>query len=158
VLGALTMFASALLTGGVGPWLPYEMFGMAWVGFFAGCLPRASGRAEITLLGVYGFVAGLAYGLLLNLWFWPFAVSGDNATAFVAGAPLGENLRRFLAFDIATSLGFDLPRAVTNLVLVVVMGRPVLVVLRRAARRASFGIRPTFGSPADVAAVPPAPA
>ena len=158
VLGALTMFASALLTGGVGPWLPYEMFGMAWVGFFAGCLPRASGHAEITLLGVYGFVAGLAYGLLLNLWFWPFAVSGDNATAFVAGAPLGENLRRFLAFDIATSLGFDLPRAVTNLVLVVVMGRPVLVVLRRAARRASFGIRPTFGSAAEVAAVPPTPA
>ncbi len=39
VQGALTMFASALLTGGVGPWLPFQMLCAAWVGFFAGCLP-----------------------------------------------------------------------------------------------------------------------
>ena len=40
VQGALTMFASALLTGGVGPWLPFQMLCTAWVGFFAGVRPR----------------------------------------------------------------------------------------------------------------------
>ena len=44
VLGALTLFASALITGGVGPWLPFQMFAAAWVGFGAGCLPPARVR------------------------------------------------------------------------------------------------------------------
>ncbi|EME97151.1 hypothetical protein H340_27860, partial [Streptomyces mobaraensis NBRC 13819 = DSM 40847] len=30
VLGALSMFASALLTGGVGPWMPFQMLAMGW--------------------------------------------------------------------------------------------------------------------------------
>ena len=38
--GCTTLFASALLTSGVGPWMPYQMFGCAWVGLFAGLLPR----------------------------------------------------------------------------------------------------------------------
>ena len=44
VLGALTILASALITGGVGPWLPFQMLGAAWMGFGAGCLPRARGK------------------------------------------------------------------------------------------------------------------
>src|ERR1019366_787376 len=30
LLGALTLFASALVTGGVGPWLPFQMMAAAW--------------------------------------------------------------------------------------------------------------------------------
>jgi len=141
VLGALTLFASALLTAGVGPWLPFQMIGAGWVGFLAGCLPRATGRREIWLLAGYGVVAGLGYGLLLNMWFWPFSVSGTGASpglAYVPGDSLLANLHRFFAFDAATSLGFDIPRAVTNAVLVLIAGRPVLLALRRAARRAAF--------------------
>ena len=144
VLGALTLFVSALLTGGVGPWLPFQMFGAAWVGFGAGCLPAARGRAEIALLAAYGVVASLAYGLLLNLWFWPFATQGDTAVSFVAGAPLGENLDRFWAFHLTTSLGWDLPRAATNAVLVLVAGPAVLAALRRASRLAAFDAPVSF--------------
>jgi energy-coupling factor transport system substrate-specific component len=139
VLGALTMFSSALLTGGVGPWLPFQMFGAAWVGFGAGCLPHARGRAEVALLAAYGVLAGLTYGLLLNLWFWPFGSSAASTLRFVPGDEVVENLRRFWAFHLATSLGFDIPRAASNCVLVLVAGRPVLAALRRAARRAAFG-------------------
>jgi energy-coupling factor transport system substrate-specific component len=138
VLGALTLFASALLTAGVGPWLPFQMLGTAWVGFFAGCLPRASGRRELVLLAGYAAVAGLGYGLLLNMWFWPFAVGRETALSFVPGAPVADNLQHFLTFHLATSLGFDAVRAVTNLLLVLVVGRPLLVALRRGARRATF--------------------
>lgn len=138
VLGALTMFASALLTGGVGPWLPFQMLGAAWVGLFAGLLPgRPRGAAEIALLAAYGALAGLLYGLLLNMWFWPFGAYGGGIS-YVPGAPLGDNLRRFLVFDLTTSLGWDIPRAIGNVLFVALVGRPVLLVLRRAARRAAF--------------------
>ena len=72
VLGALAFFASALITGGVGPWLPFQMIVAAWVGFGAGCLPPMRGFAERLLLAGYGVVSALAYGLLINFWFWPF--------------------------------------------------------------------------------------
>ncbi|HOQ54433.1 MAG TPA: helix-turn-helix domain-containing protein, partial [Micropruina sp.] len=48
------------------------------------------------------------------------------------GAPAAENLQAWLRFDVATSLGFDIPRAVLTVALVVVAGRVVLVALRRA--------------------------
>jgi len=155
VLGALTMFASAMITGGVGPWLPFQMFGAAWVGFFAGCLPRAEGRAERWLLAGYGFVAGLGYGLLLDLWFWPYLSEGTTG-APVPGAGLWTNLHRFLAFHLATSMGWDLVRAVTTAVLVLLVGGPVLGALHRVARRAAFGADGTF-SPPDPTATPPDP-
>lgn len=138
VLGALTLFVSALLTGGVGPWLPFQMFGAAWIGFFAGCLPAARGRMEIAMLALYGALAALAYGLVMNLWFWPFVSSGDTTVSYVAGDSLAENLRRFWGFHITTSFGFDLPRAVFTALFIVVAGRPVLGALRRVARRAAF--------------------
>ena len=141
VLGATTLFASALLTG---PWLPYQMLGAAWVGLGAGLLPRARGRAEIALLAAYGMVAGLAYGWLLNFSFWPFAIGTGTGLSFEAGAPALENLHRFALFSLATSLGWDLGRAITNVVLITVTGTAVLGALRRAARRASFAAAPAF--------------
>ncbi|MCX6509334.1 MAG: ECF transporter S component [Actinobacteria bacterium] len=144
VLGALTLFVSALITGGVGPWLPFQMFGAAWIGFFAGCLPPARGRIEIALLATYGAVAALAYGLVMNLWFWPFVSSGDTTVSYVAGDSVAENLRRFWGFHITTSFGFDIPRAVFTALFLVIAGRPVLGALRRVARRAAFEAPVTF--------------
>jgi energy-coupling factor transport system substrate-specific component len=140
VLGAVTLFASALLTAGVGPWLSFQMLGAGWVGFGAGCLPRRPrGRAELALLAGYGLVAGLGYGLLLNLSLWPFLTGQyDSGISFLPGAPIADNLHRLVAFTLATSLGFDIPRAITNIVLILVAGPPVLLALRRAARRAAF--------------------
>ncbi|MBR7742825.1 ECF transporter S component [Phycicoccus sp. BSK3Z-2] len=144
VQGAVTLFASALITGGVGPWLPFQMLGAAWVGWGAGLLPRASGRREVALLAGYGALSGLAYGLLLNFSFWPFATGGDGQLSFVPGAPVAENLHTFLVFSVSTSLGWDLGRALTNVVLITVTARPVLGALRRAARRAAFDAPVTF--------------
>ncbi len=138
VLGSVTLFASALLTAGVGPWLPFQMLAAGWVGFLAGCLPRATGRAEVVLLTAYGAVAGLVYGLLMNLWLWPFTLGLDSDISYVAGGPLAENLGRYVAFTLVTSLGFDIPRALTTAALVAVTARPVLLALRRASRRAEF--------------------
>lgn len=138
VLGALTLFVSALLTGGVGPWLPFQMLAAAWIGFFAGCLPPLRGRAEVLLLAGYGAVSALAYGLVMNLWFWPFLTGGSTSVSYVVGAPLAENLGRFWAFHVSTSFGFDLPRAVFTGLFLLVAGRPILGAFRRVARRAAF--------------------
>jgi energy-coupling factor transport system substrate-specific component len=141
VLGCTSLFASALLTGGVGPWLPFQMMCSAWVGMGAGLLPRrVTGRAEIMMLAAYGVVAAYAFGLLLNLSSWPFvlgiAVPGHTGLAFVPGDPWQVNLHRFLIYTLITSTGsFDTGRAVTNAVAIVVLGPAVLTTLRRAARR-----------------------
>ncbi len=39
-MGALTLLVSAFLTGGIGPWLPFQMLGAGWVGLCAGWLPQ----------------------------------------------------------------------------------------------------------------------
>lgn len=147
VLGATTLFASALLTGGVGPWLPFQMVAAAWFGLGAGLLPRASGRAELALLAGYAAVASLLYGALLNLSFWPFALGSNTALSFDASRGALDNLHTFLLFDLATSLGWDLGRAITTAVLVVLAGPAVLGALRRASRRAAFDSAPAFAEP-----------
>ncbi len=143
-LGSISLFASALLTGGVGPWLPFQMLGAAWVGLGAGLLPRASGRRELYMLSAYGAIACIAYGFLLNLWFWPFTAGLPEQLAFSAGAPFGENLVSWLRFCLITSLGYDIPRAVLTVVVILVAGRPVLIALRRMSRKAAFDAPVTF--------------
>jgi energy-coupling factor transport system substrate-specific component len=138
VLGAVTLFASALITSGVGPYLPFQMLCAAWMGFGAGCLPRATGKRELLVLATYTAVACILYGALMNLWFWPFGGGTATRFAYLSGGGAWENLHRFVVFDVSTSFGFDLPRAATNVVLVLVLGAPVLAALRRGSRRAVF--------------------
>ncbi len=137
-LGCTTIFASALITGGVGPWMPYQMFGCAWVGMFAGLLPPAKGRREVLMLALYGAGTGYFFGLMLNLSFWPFSVDPHSTISYLPGAGLSVNLRRFLVFDGTTSLGWDTGRAITNFVLILALGPALLSTFRRAARRAAF--------------------
>lgn len=147
VLGATTLFASALLAGGVGPWLPFQMMVSAWIGLGAGLLPRQPrGRGEIAMLALYGAVAAYAFGFLMNLWFWPFAIGGDTQLSFIAGDAVLTNLHRFVLFTLATSsAGWDTGRAVANVLAIVVVGPSILAILRRASRRAAFDATPTFG-------------
>lgn len=147
-LGCTTIFTSALLTGGVGPWMPYQMFGAAWVGMGAGLLPRATGRREVVLLAAYGALAAYAYGLAVNLSSWPYALDPGSSIAYVPGAGLVANLSRYLTFDVTTSLGWDTGRAITTVLCLLVVGRPLLATLRRAARRAAFDAPVVFESPA----------
>jgi len=138
-LGSTTIFASALLTGGVGPWLPFQMLAASWVGLGAGLLPRRlRGRSEVALVAGYGALAALAFGIAMNLSFWPFQLGMGTELSFVPGDPVAANLHRFWLYSLATSLGWDVGRAVTTAVGVVIIGRPVLAALRRTAARAAF--------------------
>lgn len=149
VVGATTLLVSAFLTAGIGPWLPYQMLGAAWVGLGAGLLPRVRGWRELALLAGYGAVASVVFGLAMNLSFWPFTLGPDTQLSFVPGAPPLDNLRRFGLFSLATSLGWDIGRAVTTAVMVSLFGGIVLRTLRRASRRAAFDSPGQFSAPDD---------
>jgi energy-coupling factor transport system substrate-specific component len=143
-LGCTSIFTSALLTGGVGPWMPYQMFGCAWVGLSAGLLPAARGRAEILMLAGYGGLAGYFFGFVLNLSFWPFALDPHSSLAYHPGLSVTAQWHRYLLFDATTSLGWDTGRAITNIICILIAGPATLTVLRRAARRATFSTTPLF--------------
>ena len=144
-LGSVTLISSALITGGVGPWLPFQMIAAGWVGFGAGLLPRVrSRRGEVLLLAGYAALACVAYGFLMNLWFWPFSGGMAAQLSYQAGAPMLVNLQHWLVFSLATSLGYDIPRAVLTATLILVAGAPILGALRRATRRAAFGAPVVF--------------
>jgi energy-coupling factor transport system substrate-specific component len=146
LLGAVGTFASALFVGGLGPWLPFQMVAVGWVGAGAGIVTRPSRWAlRIAILAGYGFAAAFLFGAVINLYFWPF-VAGSSRIGWDAGAGSLVNLRHYAAFYAVTSLGWDAIGAIGNVVMVVLLGRPLLGAFDRAARRmnleVSSGARP----------------
>lgn len=138
LMGALSLLVSALLGAGVGPWLPFQMFAAGWVGLSSGLLPdlRRHPRAELAMLAAWGAVWGLAFGAIMNLWFWPY-LAGPTVTEgayWEPGLGLGAALRRYGAFYLLTSLWWDLGRAGGNAFLLLLLGPPILRVLRRFQR------------------------
>lgn len=136
LLGAVGMFASGLFVGGFGPWLPFEMVAFGWVGGGAGLMPgrEASWPTRVGALALYGFASGLLYGAVMNLWSWPFLADG-SAIAWVPEGDAATNLRHYLSFYMVSSLAWDLARAIGNAAMVLVLGRPLLAALDRAAQR-----------------------
>lgn len=138
-MGAMTILVSAFLTGGVGPWLPFQMFGAGWIGLTAGWLPRmTSVRRRLVVLAVFGAIWGLLFGVIMNLWFWPLSTPGLDADAGLYWNPelgLRETVERYARFYLTTSLAFDLLRSAANAVLILFLGGPVLRLLERYRSR-----------------------
>jgi energy-coupling factor transport system substrate-specific component len=141
-MGALTMLVSAFLTGGLGPWLPYEMLGAGWVGMSAGWLPKnLSPRSRLVMLAVFAAFWGLLYGALLNLYFWPYAAPGLDQSGNLYWNPnmgMAETVANYTRFYLTTSLAYDLFRAAGNAVLMLALGGPTLRLLDRFHSRFSW--------------------
>jgi energy-coupling factor transport system substrate-specific component len=145
LLGVISMFASALLTGGLGPWLAYQMFAAAWIGMAAGFLPkRVSGKSEIAMLLIFGAFAAGAFGLLMDLQFWPWALGSNTQLSYIAGGSISENFGRFITFHFASAMAWDIPRAIFTCVLIASTGPAVLSALRRTYTRAAFSTPVVF--------------
>jgi hypothetical protein len=134
LLGMLTIGLSSVLWGGIGPWTAFQVFACGWVAAGAGLLPRVRSRAgETAMLVAYGIVASYAFGLLMNFWFWPFAVGAGTDISYVGGGPIGQNLASFGLYSLVTStLTWDTVRAITTTVGLVLVGPAALAALRRA--------------------------
>ena len=138
-LGAIAMALSALLTGGLGPWLPFQIMAASWIGLLAGSLPqRVRGRLEIAMLMVIALVAGMSFGFLMDLQLWPWLLGTETAISFVPGAGVEENLSRFVRFHFLTAMAWDIPRSILTATLIAITGAPILNALRRAQKRVVF--------------------
>jgi len=143
LLGSLSLLVSAVVTGGMGPWLPYQMFAAGWMGMASAWLPRLTRfrRAEILVLALWGASLGLIFGAIMNLWFWPYLVNvGTSATHWQPGSGAWETIGRYAAFYVTTSLWWDMGRALGNFALILLFGAPVLQLLRRFKERFQFVI------------------
>lgn len=142
LVGSLTLLLSAFLTGGIGPWLPYQMLGAGWVGLGAGLVSfRASSGARLSVLVLYGIVSAILYGVMINLYSWPFAAPDVEQAAGLFWSPglsFGETLDRYARFYLVTSLSHDVFRAAGNAILLVILGGPIIRALDRARLRFSW--------------------
>ena len=144
LLGVFSLAVSAFLGFGVGPWLPYQMFSAGWVGLMSGWLPHLEERprAEALVLAAWGLVLGFAFGVLMNVWFWPYVfAAGQSEMYWQPGLGLVETLKRYVVFYGITSLWWDLIRAAGNFVLLLLFAAPILRLLRRFQQRFFFEIK-----------------
>jgi energy-coupling factor transport system substrate-specific component len=143
LLGATTMLVSALVTGGLGPWLPYQLFAVGWVGAAAGLAGRGRAgrptRRDVVVLAAVGVVTGYGFGAAMDVWNWTFYQSSPGL-GFHVGMPLTEALSHFARFYVVTSLAYDTFRAVGNAVMVAALGAPVLVALARLRARLQVSV------------------
>jgi hypothetical protein len=133
LLGALAIMLSSLFFGGVGPWTAFQVFAVGWVGAGAGLLGKHLGeKLKSWQLSVYSVIAAYVFGLVMNLWFWPFAVGPQTSVSFNPAGSMGENIASFLAYSLVSStLTWDTVRAVSSAVLLLLISKPFIQTLRR---------------------------
>ena len=136
-LGALSLVTSALLLGGVGPWLPFQTIGAALVGAGAGVLPRFSSRFwGMTTLSVWGFVSSYAYGAIVTIWQWPLLAGSSSSLSYLPSGTIEENAIRFLEYSLVSGgLLWDTGRAITTVIILLIASKTILAALERAANR-----------------------
>lgn len=154
LLGATTILVSGLVTGGLGPWLPYQLFAAGWVGAFAGLAGRRrrgrpTGR-DVVVLAIVGAVLGYGYGAVMDIWDWTY-YQASPGLGFHPGMAVSVALDHFTRFYVATSFVYDTFRAGGNAVMVAVLGAPVLVALARLRVRLHAEVhRSVVAAPAEM--------
>ncbi len=139
-LGALTILTSALIGGGVGPWLPFQIIATALIGLGAGALPKpTSTKLKLITLCIYAAVSSYVYGALLTAWTWPLFVGEGTSLSYSQEVGTLENFTRFIQFELVSGgLLWDTGRAVTTIALITVIGKALMTTLARAATRANY--------------------
>jgi energy-coupling factor transport system substrate-specific component len=152
LVGAFSLLVSALGTGGIGPWLPYQTFAVGWVGACAGLAGSAvrlarparrtwlPGTLDVAVLVGVAFVTGFAYGALTDIWGWVAFYRGAESIGWTPGLSAADSLANFGRYYVVTSLAWDSFRAVGDSLAVLAFGPPVLMALRRLRARLGFEI------------------
>jgi hypothetical protein len=134
LVGVLSILLSSVFFGGLGPWTAFQTFAVGWVGAGAGFvgLVAKTLRSKVIISAGYAVLASYLFGLIMNLWFWPFATGPSTSISFSPEAPLAQNLSSFLLYSLTTStIGWDSVRAISLAVAIALVGRPILQVLSR---------------------------
>jgi energy-coupling factor transport system substrate-specific component len=139
LLGILSMALSALLTGGIGPWLSYQIFAAALIGWGTIIIPaKLRGAKEVIALIFYGILAAGFFGIAMDLQFWPWTLGPGTELSYLPGAALVENLDRFFTYHFISALAWDIPRAILTTILLSIATKPMLTALRRSDEISRF--------------------
>jgi len=142
--GALSILVSALAGGGVGPWVPYQVFAVGWVGAAAGVAGHwrapLPGRRDVVVLAAVGAVMGWVVGALLDIQDWVPVYRGNPTLGWSPGMDPATALVHFGRYYLLTSLAYDTFRAAGNALMVLALGAPVLGALARLRARLSFEV------------------
>ena len=141
--GALSILVSVLLGAGAGPWVPYQVFAVGWVGAVAGLAGRwratpSPSTRDIAVLAAVGLVMGFVFGALMDVTDWVPVFRGNPTLGWAPGMAPATSLVHFARFYLLTSLGYDAFRAAGNAVMVVALGAPIVAALDRFRVRLSF--------------------
>jgi energy-coupling factor transport system substrate-specific component len=152
LVGSFSLLVSAVVTGGIGPWLPYETFAVGWVGASAGLageLVRRFTAARVTwrprrvdiaaLVGV-AVVTGFAYGALTDIWGWVAFYRGVQNVGWIPGMSPLDSFGQFGRYYVLTSIYWDAFRAFGNAVAILALGAPVLMAMGRLRARLGYEI------------------
>lgn len=116
LVGSLSAVVSNVYFG-QGPWTPFQMLAWGLIGFLCGVLFRNRTRPNLLLLSAAGILGGVLFSALMDIW---TALSID-------GCLLPS---RYLAC-VLSSLPVTVTYAVSNVVFLLLLARPLLAKLER---------------------------
>lgn len=128
--GAVAALSSSVALGLVDTPLVGQILVWGLWGAVGGLLRGLRPTAAWLTAAVVALPLGLVTGLALNITGWTGerdAITGG----FLPGLPPLDALQRLIDYTLATSLAFDLTRAVVNALIVLIIGLPVLRALRQ---------------------------
>lgn len=111
--GFMTGALSGVLSNfyfGQGPWTPFQMLTWGLIGWFAGVL-AAKLKGNKVLLSVYGFIAGIGFSLLMDVWSTLWADGMFNITRYFS--------------SVLASLPYTVMYAVSNVVFLLLLTKPI---------------------------------
>ncbi len=111
--GAVTAIVSNLFLGH-GPWTLFQIIGWGLGGAFAGLLGIK--KVNVWVLGAFGLLWGFVFGVIMNLWFWASLIYPLTWQTFVISQ--------------LNSVWFDAVHALTNALLITILGRKVICLLQ----------------------------
>ncbi len=125
--GFMTGSLSAVVSNmfyGQGPWTPFQMFVWGIIGYIAGIIFFKKEKINRALLICVGIMGGVVFSLLMDIW---TTISFDGELL----------LSRYLAY-IISSLPFMAIYAVSNVIFLLVLTKPILQKLERV--KLKYGI------------------
>ncbi|WP_273123040.1 ECF transporter S component [Metabacillus sp. HB246100] len=120
VIGALAALVSNLFLG-QGPWTPWQMYAWGTIGLTAGLLRNTSFMKSMSGKVVFGFLSGILFGWVMNL--WQIISLGDSITFEQVVAYYG------------LSFYFDLAHAFANIFFLLVFAKSWLKILERFRKK-----------------------
>lgn len=117
--GFLTGSLSAVISNfwfGQGPWTPFQMFSWGILGLIAGSLAKPLKRSKI-MLAVYGAFSGVLYSVVMDVWTVLWADGTFNVTRYAAA--------------LVSALPFTVIYAVSNVIFLLLLGKPIGKILER---------------------------